>query len=333
MSKLKLIQGGKGLILDRQEWVYDHATKVGEWVSHDVSSRAIEFLFQDIEIDENVTLGGIFQFIEANPLLKTVFRQDFVNELCDEATKDILQKEPFSQNIEYLELYQVWSLDTHTKEYSNVGRFCLHGIGYVQEEDLMEGAEEGNEGWLACKKGDRINWGVSMTPVREMLALPVRLNHEVIICEDDLHSKQFMNTISTGKFTRITLGVFIREVLWELSWHGSPEETKETFEDLLRRSEDIKSDAIETIPMDDVFESLGCKPESVIHATFFNGSEKFNKSVIGSAIRNLEDNECITTGLKELIDHGLLINPEFTDLTGRELRKMISEKRHQRVDI
>jgi hypothetical protein len=47
-----------------------------------------------------------------------------------------------------------------------------HGIGHELAEDLPEERR---------KKGERIEWSVSLTPLRELLSLPVRVKREVRI--------------------------------------------------------------------------------------------------------------------------------------------------------
>ena len=63
-----------------------------------------------------------------------------------------------------------------------------------------------------------------MTSVRELLHLPIRLNSTVQICEDDVYAKRFGHALQTCFNHEITLGTLIHSLLWELSWHGTPEQ-------------------------------------------------------------------------------------------------------------
>lgn len=182
MSELQLTAG---LRLVRKSWIYDEDKGIGEWVSTDVTDRAFEYLFQELVIDPDVTLADVFGLVMDDPILQAVFRQDFVAELCAEVRKGPVAKEgePW-QKIEYLELYQLWNHDTSTGTYEEVGRHRLHGVGVVQQADIFE------HGYLAYKNGERTKWGISLTPVRELLHLPVRVNNEVLICEADMDAKQ-----------------------------------------------------------------------------------------------------------------------------------------------
>lgn len=131
----------------------------------DVTGRAHEFLFELITIHAGTTLADIFRLMEASPLLQKFYRRDFAEELCAEARKGAAQaparERAAHEGIEFLELYQEWGLDTSTNEYSGMQRLHLHGIGHELAEDLPEERRA---------KGERIEWSVSLTPLRELLS-------------------------------------------------------------------------------------------------------------------------------------------------------------------
>lgn len=315
MSELQLFPGPR---LVRKAWVYDDDAGTGEWLSADVTDRAPEFLFQDVLTDPDVTLADVFRLVMDCPTMQTVFRQQFVAELCAEVRKGpVEQAEEARGKIDYLELYQLWNLDTSTGTYQGVGRFYLHGMGIVQAADVFE------HGHLAHKKGERIKWGVSLSPVRELLHLPIRIQTEVLICEDDPDAKMYGHTLQVGKNEKITLGNLIREILWELSWHGTPEESEKVSQGLKDQMAELDAGTAKTIPHEDVFERLGCVPTKVVYAKFFTGSEDVGQDAVYRALHDLEDNELAHVGLQHLLDGRLQVRPEFADLTGRALRKAV----------
>jgi hypothetical protein len=215
-----------------------------------------------------VTLADVFRLVMDEPIMQAVFRQDFVAELCAEVRKGPVTKaEDAWQRIEYLELYQLWHYDTSTATYEEVGRYHLHGVGVVQEADIFE------HGHIAHKKGERTKWSISLSPVRELLHLPVRVNHEVLICEADIDAKQYAKTLQTVKSGRITLGSFIREVLWELSWHGAPADSEKVIQGLKDQMAEIDAGTAKSTPHEEVMERLGFVPKKVVYAQFFVGSE------------------------------------------------------------
>ena len=134
MSELQLFPGPR---LVRKEWVYDDALGTGEYVTTDVTDRAHEYLFRDVTVDPDVTLTDVFKLVTDEPVMQAVFRQEFVAELCEEVRKGPVSKdEEHWQQLEFLELYQVWTHNTTTGGYGEVGRFHLHGVGVVQEADM-----------------------------------------------------------------------------------------------------------------------------------------------------------------------------------------------------
>jgi hypothetical protein len=320
MSELQLFPGPR---LVRKSWVYDDDKGVGEWVSTDVTDRAFEYLFQELASNPEVTLADVFRLVSDEPIMQAVFRQESVAELCAEVRKGPVSKEGERwQEIEFLELYQLWNHDTSTGTFEEVGRYQLHGMGVVQEADIFE------HGHLAHRKGERTKWAISLTPVRELLHLPVRVNTEVLICEADVDAKQYANTLQVVKGERITLGSFIREILWELSWHGSPEDSAKVSQGLKEQVAEIDAGTAKTTPHEDVFESLGFSSKKEVYAHFFVGSEDCGRSEVYRALHALEDVELAVDGLQRLLDGKLQVRPQFAALTGRGLRKAVREAQY-----
>jgi len=326
MSELKLKTSKNGLILERKFWDYDEEKETGQWIYTDVTDQTIEFLFHEITLDENIKLSDVFDLIEKNPLMKTIYRQDYVNELCDEVKKGFLEKvEPKTQQIEYLELYQQWSFNSESKEYQSVGSYNFHGVGFIQPVDLYDGVTENYAGWLQCKKGDRIKWSIAMSPVREMLNLPVRFSPEVIVCEDDFDSKKYLQEISSGISSTITFGLFIKSILWELSWHGSPADTELAYDKLMRRSDEVKADTVELISHDDVFENLGFPSRFDVFSMYMNNVTKDNWKEIDGVIHDIDDQDM---AIVAFLDKKYFLKPEYENLTGHDLRKLIRKTRN-----
>lgn len=324
MSELQLSPGPR-LVL--KSWVYDDDKGIGEWVFTDVTDRAHEFLFHDVDAESNVTLADVFRLVMDQPIMQAVFCREFVAELCDEVRKGPVQKEEEAwERIEFLELYQLWDYDTSINLYSGVGRHYLHGAGIVQEADIYE------HGYLARKKGERIKWSISLTPVRELLHLPVRVNSEITICEGDIDAKQYAKKLQTVWNERITLGSFIREILWELSWHGVPETSEKVSLGLKGQMAEIEAGTAKTMPYEDDFEGFGSVSEKAVYAQFFVDSDAFDRAEVYHALHELEDVELAQDGLKKLLDGKLQVRPEFAETSGRELRKAVREARYGKDD-
>ena len=278
----------------------------------DVTGRAHELLFELTTVHAETTLGDIFRLMEASPLLQKFYRRDFAEELCAEARKGAVEL-PASERaphegIEYLELYQQWGLDTSTNEYSGTQRLQLHGIGHELAEDLPEERR---------KKGERIEWSVSLTPLREVLSLPVKVNAEVRITEEDATAKAYMSEIRRARNADVTLGQVIHGLLWELSFHGGPQEQREVSEDLKRRAAEVHAGTVELVSGDDIFEHLdkpGCD-------ALFDDLGGRSTREIAAAIRDIDDDQNAAAWLERAFEGAVVVKAQFRDRTGREFRK------------
>ena len=278
----------------------------------DVTGRAHEHLFEFVTVHAGTTLADIFRLMEASPLLQKVYRRDFAEELRAEARK--VSTEPSAseqaalEGIEFLELYQEWGLDTSTSEYSGMQRLHLHGIGHELAEDLPEERR---------KKGERIEWSVSLTPLRELLSLPVRVKDEVRITEEDATAKAYMSEIRSARCADVTLGQVIHGLVWELSFHGGPQEQLEVSEDLKRQVAEVDAGTVEFVSADDDFEPLykpGCD-------ALFEELGGRSTRELAAAIRDIDDDQNAAAWLERVFDGAVVVKPHFRNRSGREFRK------------
>ena len=304
------LRHGPKLIYERTEW---------NDPPEDVTDSVCEFLFSQLKIEDDVLLQDIFKLLD-DPILRIVFNREYVNELLDEVSSGpIVPDELPYQKVEYIELSQVWHLDTSTSEYRSAGHFSVSGKGIAQPEDVV--AEHGS----SYKKGDRINWSVSLTSVRELLHLPVRLNSTVQICEEDVHAKRYAHALQTGVNNQITLAALFHSLLWELSWHGPPAERDARKRKLLAQKAELDAGTAETRPYNDIFEDLGYKPKAQVYSKFFNELGAVTVPSITKALLNLEDDELAQSGLDLEFDGSLVLKDEFRTLSGRALRVAVSQ--------
>jgi len=113
-----------------------------------------------------------------------------------------------------------------------------------------------------------------------------------------MDAKQYANTLQVVKSERITLGNFIREILWELSWHGSPEDSEKIGQGLKEQVTEIDAGTAKTVPHEDVMESLGFVSTSAVYAQFYVGSEDVGRDEVYRALHALEDDELAQDGLQ-----------------------------------
>lgn len=87
------------------------------------------------------------------------------------------------------------------------------------------------------------------------------MKDEVRITEEDATAKAYMSEIRRARCTDLTLGQVIHGLVWELSFHGGPQEQMEVSEDLKRQVAEVDAGTVELMSADDVFEPLykpGC---------------------------------------------------------------------------
>lgn len=275
-----------------------------------VTDRAHELLFEAITLHPHATLADVFGLMEASPLLKRIYRPSFVDELCAEASKGPAhgEQQPAHDRIEYLELYAEWGLDTHTQTYSGTTRLRLHGVGPVLKEDHPEEHK---------RKGERIEWAVSLTPLCELLALPVGVNHGVRITEDDRAAQAWMREIGRAQVEDVTLGQVIEGLLWELSFHGGPSEQEAVSEELSRRVAEVDGGTAKTVSADEVFERLGLPGCEGLFDEF--GGHRPRE--VDQALRDIGDTENAADWIARKFEGRVVVKPEFRHLNGREFRR------------
>jgi hypothetical protein len=210
----------------------------------DLTDRAHEVLFENITLEGGTTLGDIFRLMERSPLLQVIFRRQYAVELCAEAREGPLAGPSLNvgastppsahEDIECLELYREWGSNASANESSGrTQQMHLHGIGHRLTQDSPDGI---------YRSGECILWSVSLTPLREILRLPLKVNPEVQITEAADGAKACTRDAARGGHSDVTLGQVIHGLLADLSFYGSPRE-RESFSERLRRRTTIVSAA------------------------------------------------------------------------------------------
>lgn len=303
-----ILKPGPALIAQR--WVKEGDEEVGERV--DVSGRAHQFLFETVELDTGVTLADVLGLLVKDAVLRLVFHRDWSEEICAEAQMGPLQPSSpdtsFDERIEYLELYQQWGFDSSRQTYLPTQRLQLHGLGAELKDEAPA---------YGRKKGERIAWSISLTPVRELLLLPIRVNPEVVITEDDVDSRAYGLEISRVFHPDVTLGQIVDGVLYELGFHGGPAQQTEFAEELERRSQEATDVSVKLINVDDVLE------ESVQPAcdAMFDDLGGRTSREIQKAMLLIEDNENAATWFDKTFDGAVVVKAQFRNRTGKEFRK------------
>jgi hypothetical protein len=278
--------------------------------THDVTKRAHEFLSESMETDGDVTLGDYLALLGTSPILQAVYRRDFAESIFEEAQKGpLVQKD--EDHIEYLELYCHWYFDSSTKTYSDLNRLSLHGIGAVLTED--------QEGY---KAGQRIAWGITGCPVRELLPVPVRVSLEVPVLESDPDAHATGKEIQRVHIDAVTFGQVLHGLLWELSFYGSPSEAKATWDEIKEDLEDAKAgrDCASHVTTGSIFKDLGLPIPAGI-AVMFDTIGKQDPWNLEFWLREIPDEENAAESLDAEYEGEVVVRPEYRTLTGYQFRR------------
>jgi hypothetical protein len=217
--------------------------------SVDVTHAPIsQVAFNVCSLDQGVTLRSILLYLNHNLSLWDTILGNW----CEEFVKAGLASEgiPYTgtydpDGIEYLELYwnlaqdAVWEEDKHNPDKTYLQgskRPDLHGVGYEIQEDIHYQWSKPENPAIMYSKGSRINWGLSFQSIDQLINLPLRLKSEVTIYnEAEYWRKRSAEIIEVVHFThsQYTLLDILNGLLWEISFHGSPEETKKEKERIL----------------------------------------------------------------------------------------------------
>ena len=116
--------------------------------------------------------------------------------------------------------------------------------GWGPWAEPWEGAWEEHPDWPRVGP-----FGLSLTPLGELLHLPLRYDPELIFRDPD-GTEEYRTTID------ITLIDFLKAVFFELTFHGTPEERNRMWGELRSRMEDVESGRVRSIPAEELFRGL-----------------------------------------------------------------------------
>jgi hypothetical protein len=230
MSKeLQIRKGGK---LIQTYWHYDEALDKGEYKERDVTTTAVQRLFDDCSLEQGVTLKDIFLLLNTDLNVFDAVLGNWCKEIVTEGLNTVHLKN--EKEIDYLELY--WHLATNV--FDNKASLCgnafpdLHGIGKpLTEEDIAK------DHWYGYKVGDIVNWSLSATQASEVINLEIKLGTRYPIYDES----DFAKDPVVFENPSFTLGHILYGIIWELSFHGGPSDKLDFKKELETAVEEINS--------------------------------------------------------------------------------------------
>lgn len=209
-------------------WYHEEET-VWPGSVHDLA----RYFFHAVEIDPEFTFGDLCRLLdrEGVELLELVLGEH-VLPLLEEAR---LPAEPFEDTpIEFLRVFSI----------HQDGRLWREFDGWGPWEEDYEGAWEEHPDWP--REGPI---SVSLTPVNQLLDVPLRYDPELVLWDPDGVEK-YRTSVD------ITLIEFLKAIFFDLTFYGLPDERNEVRAELERRLEEVRRGEAELIPGEEVLEEL-----------------------------------------------------------------------------
>ena len=283
----------------------------------DVTDRAVEFLFDRLELGPDVRLSDLFGLFECCPALLPVYRRFYAQELCAEAALGPVPDDEKSDLL-YLELRQSWEYNSHTRTYAELRRFLMLGVGNPPKDD--ENISPEADGLLR-----HIMTG---SEVRPMLDLPVRLDTNVRVFESDTDSCRSHQQISLVHSSDLSLGDLLQAMLWDMTWFGSPDDTEEVIEEMteLSRTPEAWSEGLTADEFTEHF--FGDRHRRSCQA-LFESLGPFSATEIDKALGKIPDSINARLWLNKTQGKQVKLRPAYRRLSGRELRQAFREVQNQ----
>lgn len=183
--------------------------------AHDVTARAHEYLFEPVEFAPGVTLRSVLKLVADNSVLRAVYQRHRPEDLLAAISAPVHEADLEEggidpADVEFAAVYRSLSRHSGNKTFDGLGYVMLHGVGRVATEDRIENDV------LVCSKGGRGYYAFELTDARRLFDLPLRLDQEVAICEDDVTIDEFWTKAEHLKCGWFNLGEVLSAVLFEL---------------------------------------------------------------------------------------------------------------------
>lgn len=217
MKALTLTAAGR---LTHNEWQRPEGEAPGYYLRTDVTDVAQEFLFEQIELEPEVTIKSALLLVSSCEGLRRVLRRRQVDEILQEALGP-LPDYPIDggidpADVDYACVYRCMERHSGTKELSGLYGPMLHGVSRVYAQDMYEGDV------LMHRQGTRSGYSFEWTSARHILGLPLKLDEEVLITEGDFSIENFWEHTEKLRCTELTLAEMLDALFSELAWVGPP---------------------------------------------------------------------------------------------------------------
>jgi hypothetical protein len=237
---LLITKGGR---LMRSHW------SNGKYNLKDVTGRAPQLLFEACELERGLKLRDVLILLNRHIDFFSVFLGNWCREFVTEGLSPVknTKSEEAEETIKELELY--FRIGSSVDGTWGFLRPDFHGLGRVFKKPT---AYYG----MNYKKGDRIEFSVLFVKTNELANLPLKLNREMVIYDENLKSKNWGSEILRVPAIEYSLSQILNGILWELSFSGSPKSRDKHADDLKAISKSVTDGTAKLIPAKDVFKAI-----------------------------------------------------------------------------
>lgn len=208
-------------------------------------SDALRCLFNPIYVDEDVTLGDVFKFVENNEVLKNFIGNyswcwqidDFhkqAKEVCENPREDKLWNFVINRSIDFHDKEELSDWICYSPDFGAIG-----DLSAEEQKWLIEGKRPKSE-WP-----NHTNYGVGMSHMGELVDLPFTLDEDLVFTWYDKDYKQKKSKKVRMWYTFLD---FLDSIYWEISFYGGPDQSQglkaeiideiKTIKEALARGED-----------------------------------------------------------------------------------------------
>ena len=304
MSKLTLHPGPRLLRLAHSDDAPPH--------EEEITARAVEFLFDPLELAPELRLRDVFGLFAQCPALLPVYRRLYAEELSAEAALGPVPDAEKSDLL-FLELKQAWHYDSHAREYSDVRRLDLSGVGEKPEDDE----------YCMPDKDGLVRYSLIGCPLRPMLDLPLRLKTEVGIYEADRYSTRSSQQVNTVRCSDLILGDLLQAVLWDMTWFGPPEAADEFIDEVVEVAKE--PDISRAMTIDELRDELWGDDTRRACEVLFESIGPLTARQVANALDKIPDRFNGKQWLAKNLGKQVKLRPAFRRLSGRDLRQAFGE--------
>ena len=294
--------------------IEDHDDGQQEWV--DVTASSVEYLFEPLELSQDLTLGDIFSLFEACPALGQVFARFHSASLCEEARLGPLISANESPKY-FLELRRIWWFNSHQRIYSDINNLQLSAMAPTPT-NKQAGATGPRHKELFT------SYDVAGSSVRSLLHVPLRFSGVLEVLEDDTHAKKHMGINQSAHCTEVQLGDVLKGILRSLTFFGSPQDMEDLAAQLHEMdekpgtwSEPMTAEAYLMMMHKDSF-------DRACHELFEHiGNE--TSYAIGNVVRLIPDKHNAQRWLQKKLGQQVRVRAAYANLNGRNFRQAYND--------